>query len=137
MITPKELLLKSNYLWGDFLATVYIIDDEETIQYLYKEGLALEGHKIVGTASNGLKAINDIEKLKKYPDVIILDHRMPLKTGLETLREIKNHKIGSKSKILFITADPTVREEAGKLGVTHFIQKPFSILKLAKMISRL
>ena len=119
------------------MATVYIIDDEETIQYLYKEGLALEGHKIVGIAPNGLEAISDIEKLKKYPDVIILDHRMPLKTGLETLKEIKDHKIGSKSKILFITADPTVREEAGKLGVTHFIQKPFSILKLAKMISSL
>ena len=116
---------------------MFIIDDEETIQYLYKEGLALEGHKIVGIAQNGLEAISNIEKLKKYPDVIILDHRMPLKTGLETLKDIKEHKMGSKSKILFITADPTVREEAGKLGVTHFIQKPFSIIKLAKMISRL
>ena len=44
------------------MATVYIIDDEDTIQYLYKEALSLEGHKIVGSASNGLKAIEDIEK---------------------------------------------------------------------------
>ena len=43
------------------MATVYIIDDEDTIQYLYKEALSLEGHKIVGSASNGLKAIEDID----------------------------------------------------------------------------
>ena len=117
------------------MATIFIIDDEETIQFLYKEGLSLEGHKIVGTAHNGSDAIKDISKLKKYPDVIILDHRMPVKNGLDTLKEMKEYKIIAKSKILFITADPTVREEASKLGVTTFIQKPFSIIKLGKMIS--
>ena len=119
------------------MATVYIIDDEDTIQYLYKEALSLEGHKIVGCASNGLKAIEDIEKFKKYPDIIIMDHRMPIKSGLDTLKYLQKHKVFSKSKILFITADPTVREEVSKLGVSLFIQKPFSIIKLAKMITEL
>ena len=119
------------------MATVYIIDDEDTIQFLYKEALSLEGHKIVGSANNGLKAIEDIEKFKKYPDVIIMDHRMPIKSGLDTLKYLQKHKVFAKSKILFITADPTVREEASKLGVSLFIQKPFSIIKLAKMITDL
>lgn len=119
------------------MATIFIIDDEETIQFLYKEGLSLEGHKIIGTAHDGLRAIEDISKLKKYPDVIILDHRMPIKNGLDTLKEMKQYKIIAKSIILFITADPTVREEASKLGVTTFIQKPFSIIKLGKMISEI
>lgn len=119
------------------MATIYIIDDEETIQFLYKEGLTLEGHKIVGTAHNGSTAIDEINNLRKYPDVIILDHRMPIKNGLETLKEFKEYKILAKSKILFITADPTVREEASKLGVTSFIQKPFSIIKLGKMITEM
>ncbi len=119
------------------MATIFIIDDEETIQFLYKEGLSLEGHKIIGTAHDGSKAIEDINKLKKYPDIIILDHRMPIKNGLDTLKEMKRYKIIAKSKILFITADPTVREEASKLGVTSFIQKPFSIIKLGKMISEI
>jgi len=119
------------------MASIYIIDDEETIQYLYKEGLALEGHDIVGTAQNGLQAMQDFGNFKNYPDVIILDHRMPIKNGLETLRELRNNKIAPKTKILFITADPTVREEANKLGISLFIQKPFSILKLAKLITNL
>ena len=119
------------------MAKVYIIDDEETIQYLYKEGLALEGHEIVGTAFNGLQALHDMQNLTSYPDVIIIDHRMPIKNGLDTLREMYMNKIQTGAKILFITADPTVREEASKLGVSHFIQKPFSILKLAKMITEL
>lgn len=117
------------------MATIYIIDDEETIQFLYKEGLTLEGHKIVGTAHNGSKAIEEINNLKAYPDIIILDHRMPIKNGLDTLKELKEYKIITKTKVLFITADPTVKEEAGKLGVTTFIQKPFSIIKLGKMIT--
>ncbi|MHA1199920.1 MAG: response regulator [Candidatus Heimdallarchaeaceae archaeon] len=119
------------------MATIYIIDDEETIQYLYKEGLTLEGHKIIGTAHNGSKAIEDISNLKKYPDIIILDHRMPIKNGLDTLKEMKEYKIITKTKVLFITADPTVKEEASKLGVTSFIQKPFSIIKLGKLITEM
>lgn len=119
------------------MAKVYIIDDEETIQYLYKEGLALEGHEIIGTAFNGLQALQEMEYLNPYPDVIIIDHRMPIKNGLDTLKEMYMSKIQRNAKILFITADPTVREEASKLGVSHFIQKPFSILKLAKMITEL
>jgi len=119
------------------MAKVYIIDDEETIQYLYKEGLALEGHEIIGTAYNGHQALQEIGNLPSYPDVIIIDHRMPIKNGLDTLKEMYFQKLPEKTKILFITADPTVREEASKLGVSHFIQKPFSILKLAKMITQL
>ncbi|MCK5305356.1 MAG: response regulator [Candidatus Heimdallarchaeota archaeon] len=62
---------------------------------------------------------------------------MPIKNGLDTLKEMYFQKLPKKTKILFITADPTVREEASKLGVSQFIQKPFSILKLAKMITQL
>ncbi|MBY9000024.1 MAG: response regulator [Candidatus Heimdallarchaeota archaeon] len=119
------------------MVKVYIIDDEETIQYLYKEGLALEGHEIIGTAYNGHQALQEMVKLANYPDVIIIDHRMPIKNGLDTLKEMYFQEMPETTKILFITADPTVREEASKLGVSHFIQKPFSILKLAKMITEL
>jgi DNA-binding response OmpR family regulator len=119
------------------MATIYIIDDEETIQFLYKEGLTMEGHKIIGTARNGSKAIEEINSFKSYPDIIILDHRMPIKNGLDTLKELKEYKFMNKTKVLFITADPTVKEEAGKLGVTTFIQKPFSILKLGKLITEM
>ncbi len=119
------------------MARVYIIDDEETIQFLYKEGLALEGHEIIGTAYNGHQALQEIGNFTTYPDVIIIDHRMPIKNGLDTLKEMFFQEIPESTKILFITADPTVKEEASKLGVSHFIQKPFSILKLAKMITQL
>ena len=119
------------------MVSIFIIDDEETIRYLYQEGLTMEGHQIIGTAQNGMQAIENIEGMKSYPDVIILDHRMPIKNGIETLKELRKNKIAGKSKILFVTADPTIREEANNLGVSLFIQKPFSILKLAKLITNL
>ncbi|MCG3217061.1 MAG: response regulator [Candidatus Heimdallarchaeota archaeon] len=119
------------------MATIYIIDDEDSIQFLYKEAFALEGHKIVGIADNGMQAIEEIDKFRKCPDIIIMDHRMPIKNGLDTLKDLQKLKAFSKSKILFITADPTVREEASKLGAALFIQKPFSILQLAKIITEL
>ncbi|MHA1667203.1 MAG: response regulator [Candidatus Heimdallarchaeaceae archaeon] len=119
------------------MATIFVIEDEETIQFLYKESLQLAGHKIVGSANNGVEAIRQISSMKRTPDVIILDHRMPIKSGLDTLREIKRYKLVNKSKIIFITADPTVRKEVGELGVSLFIQKPFSVLKLGALISNL
>jgi CheY-like chemotaxis protein len=66
---------------------VLVVDDEENIRLLFKEELEEEDYE-VETASNGMEAL---EQLKGVPfDVVVLDIKMPVMDGIQTLNAIKN-----------------------------------------------
>ena len=78
-----------------------------------------------------LKYSNFIEK----PDLIILDHRMPKKNGLEIMKEIL--KVNGDAKIIFISADVDIKEEALTNGASTFLKKPIPEEILIKEIKTL
>jgi DNA-binding NarL/FixJ family response regulator len=56
--------------------------------------------EVVGEAVNGMQAIEFFERLK--PDLVLLDSRMPIKSGVEAAKEIRAHS--SEARILMLTA---------------------------------
>ncbi len=68
------------------------------------------------------------------PDIIIMDHRMPIKSGIEASKEILS--INSEAKIIFASADTTIKEIALSIGVLCFKTKPFSNKKLIENIEK-
>lgn len=65
---------------------ILIVDDEESIRFLYQEELEEEGY-IVECAKNGEEAL---EKLSAFqPDLISLDIKMPVMDGIEALKRIR------------------------------------------------
>ena len=72
---------------ADNLIRVAIIDDSPFICRLLSSYLApSDGFEVVGTALNGARALDLVEKLK--PDVVTLDIQMPVMDGLESLEHI-------------------------------------------------
>ena len=63
-----------------------------------------------------------------------MDHRMPIKNGLETTKEILD--IDPKSKIIFISADYTAREQAFEVGAIDFLEKPIDLSTLISVIKK-
>ena len=61
-----------------------------------------------------------------------MDHRMPLKDGIEASKEIL--QINNNTKIIFVSADVSVKEEALSIGVFCFKDKPFTIENLIDSI---
>lgn len=99
------------------------------LQKLYSVILKMEGHDIVYQASNGIDCISKISMLTRendnYPDFILMDHRMPIKNGFDTMIELLERDPGLK--IIFISADLSVRSKALSSGAVSFIEKPFDL----------
>ncbi|NQT25040.1 hybrid sensor histidine kinase/response regulator [candidate division KSB1 bacterium] len=68
---------------------ILIVDDEEAIIDTLNRMLRQTGYRHIHTASNGLQALNRIEK--HIPDLIILDMRMPEMSGYELLGRLKEN----------------------------------------------
>jgi len=96
--------------------------------------LKLKGHEIVAKAFNGAEALEIYKTFQNTPDIIIMDHRMPSKNGIETTKEILN--INPNSKIIFVSADYSVRDKALEVGAVDFLEKPIDFSTLFSMIEK-
>ena len=108
-----------------------IVDDEKLSRQRLEDLLAREtGVEIVGTADNGLSAIEVIRELK--PDLVFLDIQMPGKTGLDVVREIG---VDHMPPLIFTTAyDHAVA--AFDLAATDYLVKPFDDERFEKAFRR-
>ncbi len=61
-----------------------------------------------------------------------MDHRMPIKNGIDTTKKIL--EMDKNSKIIFTSADNSIKDEALSLGAVAFIKKPFHWEKLIRII---
>jgi CheY-like chemotaxis protein len=116
------------------MVSIFIVEDDESLLNLYKKALSLNGHNVVACAKDGEEAINTYKNLDKKPDIILMDHRMPVKSGLEAAREIL--AIDDDVNIIFASADKSVKEEALSLGIKSFKDKPFTLDRLFKNIEK-
>ncbi|MHA1247510.1 MAG: response regulator [Candidatus Thorarchaeota archaeon] len=114
------------------MATIFIVDDEVILHKLYKDVFAIKGHQVVADAYDGEEAVKKYAELDPKPDVIILDHRMPNKDGLDAMKDIL--QINPKAKIVFISADANVKDQALQQGATSFGLKPVTIRHMLELV---
>lgn len=107
------------------MGKIFVVDDEVFIQDLYQAMLPAGGHEIVDSAFNGQEAVDKFRGLAPRPDLIIMDHRMPIKNGLDATREILTQD--PQAKVLVISADATVQPKYQGSGAVGFIEKPFTM----------
>ena len=114
------------------IANIFIVDDDQSVLRLLKLLFQGMGFQVIGTAANGQIAIDKFRAFPKKPDILIIDYRMPIKNGIDTIIEIL--KINHHSKIIFTTADIRVKEQALRAGAYYVLFKPFKFEVLLKSI---
>ncbi|MHA1941290.1 MAG: response regulator transcription factor, partial [Candidatus Hodarchaeales archaeon] len=70
------------------MARILLVDDERDLLMIYTKLLAMEGHDVIDSASNGKEAIEKFGELPIKPDIIIMDYRMPVLDGLHAMKHI-------------------------------------------------
>ncbi len=111
------------------MARILIADDEKSIRVVLRKYLSSLGHEIV-EASNGIEAIDVLKE--KEVDIAFVDIKMPGKTGLEILDEVKNIPIVILTA--YGTMDYTVR--AMEKGAVEYITKPFSFEEIKSILDK-
>lgn len=111
-----------------------IVDDQAGVRRLLYEVFLAEGYK-VDLASSGAEAVQKVRKNKSQ--VVLLDHRMPLMSGMETARKIR--EVNQEVPIIMMSAyDETgVFAEAKKLGINYYLNKPFDVAEVRYLVKAL
>lgn len=113
---------------------ILVAEDEQQLSHVLSSAMTASGYQ-VDIANNGQEAVEQAKE-NAY-DVIILDIMMPVKSGLEALKEIR--ATGNRTYIMMLTA---MGEEDDKVtgldaGADDYLTKPFSLKELlARLRSR-
>jgi two-component system LytT family response regulator/two-component system response regulator LytT len=114
--------------------TTIIVDDEkpasDELAYLLKEFPEIE---VVATGSNGLEAIDLIQKLE--PELVFLDVQMPGLDGIGVLRGLRERAV-EMPHVVFVTAYDQYAVEAFRLEAMDYVLKPVDRDRLGEAIER-
>lgn len=112
---------------------ILLVDDEESILTSIKSFLSRREHEVF-TASNGQEGIDIVKN--NVIDLVLTDYRMPIKNGLEVLKEIK--EINPSIDVVVITAFGNVDDaiDIMKNGAYDYLTKPIDLDILENLISR-
>ena len=107
-------------------ARILIVEDDSTFRNLLVDTFHTEGYEAVSVMS-GEDGIHELEE-ERF-DLVIVDLNLAgWISGLGFLQEIKTLSPGMKIIVCSAQKDPSVIEEAQKLGGGEFIEKPIEEL---------
>ncbi len=107
---------------------ILLVDDEPNFLEILSVKLGAAGYKIE-TVESGDVALKKAKELK--PDIILLDVKMPIKNGIETVAEMRQDAELKNAKVVFLTSYGDLRpgtvetdeKFAREIGALGYIRK--------------
>jgi DNA-binding response OmpR family regulator len=106
---------------------VLVVEDDRTVGQYVARGLA-EQQYVVELVGDGRAALDAAGS--GHFDLIVLDLRLPLLSGLEVLRTLRDRGVGTP--VLVLTAQDSVefKVDALRMGADDYVTKPFAMAEL-------
>jgi DNA-binding response OmpR family regulator len=111
---------------------ILVVDDDESMRYMLQSKLFQSGFNVT-LAASGSHAIQIFQTGKSF-DLVLCDLKMPLKSGIEVLRFMKEHH--KELPAIIVTGFPE-RDKviaAAQMGIQDILVKPVRHQELMKMI---
>ena len=117
--------------------TVVFADDEIELRQAILQRIDWEGlgFRVVADAENGVEALEAVEQHE--PDLLITDIRMPLMTGIELARRVR--EVCPATQIVFLSGydDFGYAQEAIRYNVISYLLKPISAAELSEELGHI
>jgi DNA-binding NarL/FixJ family response regulator len=115
---------------------VYVVDDSEFVRERLIEMLSeLEEVEIVGGTGDPREALAAIRQM--VPDAVILDIRLPGRSGVEVLRDLKKEEASPVIIILTNYPYPQYRKECTEAGADYFLNKSTEFNRIGEVLKGL
>jgi two-component system chemotaxis response regulator CheY len=112
-----------------------IVDDSNIMRRRIERSNQFDELELVGTAGNGLEAIEMFKKMD--PDVVTMDLTMPQMDGIECISKLVVMKPAVRILVISALADKATAVEAMEMGANGFLNKPFTDRQLNEAIADL
>ncbi|MEM6804280.1 MAG: response regulator [Bacteroidota bacterium] len=119
-------------------------EDSQLEQELFREALKESEYSFeVKFFNNGESLVEYLQLSEDNPDsfpppaIIMLDWQMPVKSGLETLKQIKSHKDWKTIPVLIFSShdDPEIIQIAYQAHANAYIKKPLGFDDLPRILA--
>lgn len=120
---PKQAKKGKQELAGsDRTQSILVVDDDPNVLAMVTDILLFEGYTIQ-TATNGAEALAKVDQT--MPALVLLDMRMPVLSGWDFARILKERDI--HLPILVMTAAHDAHKWAEEIGASGYVAKPFHL----------
>jgi DNA-binding response OmpR family regulator len=114
-------------------ARILYAEDDDAARLIVREQLETEGYE-VETAADGEEAIAILSRSQFQ--LVLLDIKMPGKSGLDVLQFMRDRKITSRAIMLTAVNEVSIALQAVRLGANDYITKPFQLEQLFACVKR-
>lgn len=114
--------------------TILICDDDEGILDMLELVLEETGYRII-PVQNSLHIYDEIEK--QHPDLILLDLWMPVLSGDQILKNLRQNPETKDLPVIIISASREGERIANDAGASCFLAKPFDLDTLVNRVDEM
>jgi two-component system, cell cycle response regulator DivK len=115
--------------------TILIADDQQEMRAIHADYLTRHGYRVL-SVSDGEEALRQARC--SSPDIILLDHSMPGRRGIDVARELKADAATAHIPVLLMTAHAygAVGRRAREAGCAAFLSKPCGPRRVLEEVRR-
>lgn len=116
---------------------IMIVDDSLSVRRVLTNLIQKQGWNVTA-AKDGLDALEQIQRLTKQPDVVLMDVEMPRMDGYELTSALRNDTAFRRLPIVMLTSrsGEKHRAKAFELGVNEYLIKPYQEETLLNVVKR-
>ncbi|MEO6026663.1 MAG: response regulator [Candidatus Binatia bacterium] len=113
---------------------ILVVDDSDEVRLLASRILEREGYQVTA-ADSGVSALEVLQTM--VPDLVVSDIMMPEVDGYRLLERMREDARLLAVPVIFLSAlgDATSLERGNRLGVEHYLVKPFTAKQLLAVVS--
>ncbi len=119
---------------------IYLVDDDVDDLGFIKGAFDKHksGYEII-TCNNGLELLSSLKNYTELPLFVLMDLNMPVMSGLEALKLIRNSAIYRNLNVIIFSTSNSIseRNECINKGATDYLVKPYSLQEYESIVFKL